>query len=216
MQALETATRNPALLLGLSKTWGRVEAAYAANLDLLSADPLSDIANTTMANTTKINSVVVNGNLLDRKQPDQHLEKQRHTALEADHQNDEASLASRLSDQAVAVEPLERRRGRAPGRGKVMCQKLTSGLLNSRPTYILPSRSRRAETTRVSMERFVFSFTNKRVWPAQTISSRTRRAPCWLIERVMPLTQNFSPISCSPCTTTGTARATRRVRRRSR
>ena len=68
MQALETATTNPALLLGLSKTWGRVEAGYAANLVLLNADPLADISN-----TTKINAVVVNGNLLDRKQLDQLL-----------------------------------------------------------------------------------------------------------------------------------------------
>ena len=32
MQALETATTNPALFLGLSKTWGRVERGYTANL----------------------------------------------------------------------------------------------------------------------------------------------------------------------------------------
>ena len=68
MQALETATTNPAQLLGLSKTWGRVERGYTANLVLLNADPLADISN-----TKKIDSVVVNGQRLDRAQLDQLL-----------------------------------------------------------------------------------------------------------------------------------------------
>jgi len=68
MQALETATTNPALLLGLSKTWGRVEPGYTANLVLLNADPLVDISN-----INKIDSVVVNGQRLDRAQLDQLL-----------------------------------------------------------------------------------------------------------------------------------------------
>ncbi len=68
MQALETATTNPALLLGLSKTWGRVKPGYSANLDVLSADPLADISN-----TTKIDSVVVNGQWFDLAQLDQLL-----------------------------------------------------------------------------------------------------------------------------------------------
>lgn len=72
MQALETATTNPALLLGLSKKWGRIEPGYSANLVLLDADPMKNIAN-----TTKINSVVVNGRMLDRKQLDQMLEDAR-------------------------------------------------------------------------------------------------------------------------------------------
>lgn len=69
MQALETATTNPAVLLGLSKIWGRVETGYTANLVLLSADPLADISN-----TRKIDSVVVNGKLLNRTQLDQLLD----------------------------------------------------------------------------------------------------------------------------------------------
>ncbi len=68
MQALETATTNPALLLGLSKTWGRVAPGYIANLVLLNADPLADISN-----TQKIHSVVLNGNLFLRAQLDQLL-----------------------------------------------------------------------------------------------------------------------------------------------
>ncbi len=69
MQALETASASPAVLLGLSKIWGRVETGYTANLVLLSADPLVDISN-----TRKIDSVVVNGKLLNRTQLDQLLD----------------------------------------------------------------------------------------------------------------------------------------------
>jgi imidazolonepropionase-like amidohydrolase len=71
MQALESATTNPALLLGLSKTWGRVERGYSANLVLLNADPLTDLTNISSVN--KIDSVVVNGQRLDRTQLDQLL-----------------------------------------------------------------------------------------------------------------------------------------------
>jgi imidazolonepropionase-like amidohydrolase len=72
LQALRTATTNPALLLGLEKTWGRVEAGYTANFILLAADPLSNISN-----TEKIDSVVLNGKLLDRDQLDQILRDAR-------------------------------------------------------------------------------------------------------------------------------------------
>jgi imidazolonepropionase-like amidohydrolase len=68
MQALETATTNPALLLGLTNQWGRVDAGYSANFVLLGADPLTDIAN-----TKKIEGIVVNGTWLDRPQLDQML-----------------------------------------------------------------------------------------------------------------------------------------------
>jgi hypothetical protein len=68
MQALETATTNPALILGSSKQWGRVEAGFSANLVVLDADPLTDIAN-----TKKIDAVVVHGTFLDRPQLDQML-----------------------------------------------------------------------------------------------------------------------------------------------
>jgi len=68
MQALETATTNPALLLGSSKIWGRVEPGYTANLVMLNADPLANISN-----TRDIDSVVVNGILLNRARLDQLL-----------------------------------------------------------------------------------------------------------------------------------------------
>lgn len=78
MQALETATTNPAQLLGLSKTWGRVAPGYIANLVLLNADPLADISN-----TRKIESVVLNGNLLPRTQLDQLLAEAKVTPAQS-------------------------------------------------------------------------------------------------------------------------------------
>jgi imidazolonepropionase-like amidohydrolase len=59
-QALRTATVNPATLFNLSDQLGSVEQGKLADLLLLDADPLVDIAN-----TTKIAAVVVDGKLLD-------------------------------------------------------------------------------------------------------------------------------------------------------
>jgi hypothetical protein len=70
MQALETATTNPAMLLGLSKTWGRVSARYVANLVLLNANPLVNIEN-----TKRIDAVIVDGEYLNRARLDQLLEE---------------------------------------------------------------------------------------------------------------------------------------------
>jgi Amidohydrolase family len=70
MQALETATVNPALLLCFSKTWGKIERGYAANLVLLKANPLANIEN-----TRSIDAVVFNGKLLERARLDQLLEE---------------------------------------------------------------------------------------------------------------------------------------------
>lgn len=67
-QALETATTNPALLLGLSKEWGHVSPGCYANFVLLNADPLMDIAN-----TKNIHAVVLNGEFLDRRHLDTML-----------------------------------------------------------------------------------------------------------------------------------------------
>jgi imidazolonepropionase-like amidohydrolase len=72
MQSLETATTNPAIFLELSKTWGRVERGYTANLVLLNADPMADISN-----VNKIDSVVVSGQRFDRTQLDQLLNDAR-------------------------------------------------------------------------------------------------------------------------------------------
>jgi imidazolonepropionase-like amidohydrolase len=78
MQALETATTNPARILGLSKLWGRIDVGFSANFVLLDADPLTDITN-----TKKIQGVVVNGTWLDRSQLDEMLrEAKLPTAME--------------------------------------------------------------------------------------------------------------------------------------
>lgn len=59
MEALQAATRNPAKYLGLLDSLGTVEKGKLADLVLLDANPLADIAN-----TQRIHSVVVNGRLV--------------------------------------------------------------------------------------------------------------------------------------------------------
>lgn len=62
MEALKTATINPARFLGKEKELGTIEKGKLADVVVLDANPLSDIRN-----TGKINAVVVGGRLLDRK-----------------------------------------------------------------------------------------------------------------------------------------------------
>jgi imidazolonepropionase-like amidohydrolase len=61
MEALQAATRDPAKFLGLADSVGVVEQGKIADLVLLEADPLAEIAN-----TRKINAVVVGGKLIDK------------------------------------------------------------------------------------------------------------------------------------------------------
>lgn len=68
LEALQTATINPAKFLGREKELGTVEKGMLADLVLLDANPLADISN-----TKKINAVVVNGRLLDRPTLDKVL-----------------------------------------------------------------------------------------------------------------------------------------------
>jgi imidazolonepropionase-like amidohydrolase len=56
LEALQTATRNPATFLGLEKELGTIEKGKLADLVLLEANPLEAISN-----TRHINAVVVNG-----------------------------------------------------------------------------------------------------------------------------------------------------------
>jgi hypothetical protein len=69
MEALQTATINPARFLGIEKDLGTIEKGKIANLVLLDADPVSDIRN-----TQKIDSVVVKGKLLTRTDLDKLLQ----------------------------------------------------------------------------------------------------------------------------------------------
>jgi imidazolonepropionase-like amidohydrolase len=61
LEALQTATRNPAELLGQSQDVGTVEKGKIADLVLLDANPLDDIGN-----TRKIAAVIFDGKLIDR------------------------------------------------------------------------------------------------------------------------------------------------------
>lgn len=62
MEALQTATRNPAEFLGTLNTLGTVEKGKIADLVLLDADPLADISN-----TQRIAAVVFGGKLFPKK-----------------------------------------------------------------------------------------------------------------------------------------------------
>lgn len=75
MEALQTATLNPARFLGKEKDFGSIAQGKIADLVLLEANPLEDIRN-----TTKISSVVTNGRLLDRNALDKLLMQVEATA----------------------------------------------------------------------------------------------------------------------------------------
>jgi imidazolonepropionase-like amidohydrolase len=68
MEALQTATSNPAKFLGMESSLGSVEPGKIADLVLLSANPLEDIRN-----TRKISMVIANGQMFDRAALDQIL-----------------------------------------------------------------------------------------------------------------------------------------------
>src|SRR5262249_47958153 len=67
-EALKTATYNPAKLMGMLDRLGTVEKGKLADLVLLDANPLDDIAN-----TQRIRAVLVNGKYLDRAALDKLL-----------------------------------------------------------------------------------------------------------------------------------------------
>ncbi len=68
LEALQTATINPARFFGMENQLGSIEKGKLADLVLLSANPLEDIAN-----TQKIAGVVVNGRYFSRAELDQML-----------------------------------------------------------------------------------------------------------------------------------------------
>ena len=70
MEALQTATSNPAKFLDAETSFGSIEPGKTADLVLLSANPLNDIHN-----TQKISAVIANGRLFDRATLDQILKQ---------------------------------------------------------------------------------------------------------------------------------------------
>jgi len=77
LEALQTATVNPAKFLGLEKSLGTVEKGKIADLVLLDANPLENIAN-----TKKIYAVVVGGRYLSKEKLQEMLRsiEQQHVA----------------------------------------------------------------------------------------------------------------------------------------
>ena len=73
IQALQTATINPALFFQITKDYGTVEEGKIANLVLLDKNPLENIAN-----TKRINAVFVNGKYFDKAGLKQMLQKLWH------------------------------------------------------------------------------------------------------------------------------------------
>ena len=69
LEALRAATSGPAKLLGLESSMGSIAGGKVADLVVLDADPLVDIAN-----TKKIRAVVSRGTFYDRAALDRLLE----------------------------------------------------------------------------------------------------------------------------------------------
>jgi imidazolonepropionase-like amidohydrolase len=72
LEALQTATINPAIFMGTLNSMGTVEKGKRADLVVLDADPRADISN-----LGKIRSVVIDGRFLDRAELDGLMEKAR-------------------------------------------------------------------------------------------------------------------------------------------
>jgi hypothetical protein len=68
MEALQTATRNPAQFFGVEKELGTIESGKIADLVLLNANPMENIEN-----TKQIEAVIIGGKLIDRLKLDAML-----------------------------------------------------------------------------------------------------------------------------------------------
>jgi imidazolonepropionase-like amidohydrolase len=75
LAALQTATVNPARYFGIQQTAGNVASGQRADLVLLDANPLADIAN-----VQQIRAVVIAGRFLDRRELDGVLAQMREAA----------------------------------------------------------------------------------------------------------------------------------------
>ena len=71
MEAIESATYNPALYFNLQNELGLINEGYIADLLILTENPLEEISN-----TRKIKAVIKNGNYMNRKSLDSLLYNQ--------------------------------------------------------------------------------------------------------------------------------------------
>jgi hypothetical protein len=78
LEALRTATLNPARYLGAADSLGSVQAGRMADLVVLEANPLDDIRN-----TTRIFAVVANGRLVDGAERERLLQRAQEEAARA-------------------------------------------------------------------------------------------------------------------------------------
>ncbi len=69
MQALRSATSIPAAFMGMDAELGTIERGKIAEMILLDANPLTDIAN-----TQKIDTVIIGGRVIDRTERERILE----------------------------------------------------------------------------------------------------------------------------------------------
>lgn len=94
LEALQAATLNPARVLGMIDSLGTVEAGKLADLVLLDANPLEDIAN-----TRRIRAVVSDGRLYRRADLERLLAGVNHLGMQADSSEEVESL-KQLADAA--------------------------------------------------------------------------------------------------------------------
>ncbi|HKN75793.1 MAG TPA: amidohydrolase family protein [Candidatus Acidoferrum sp.] len=82
MEALQAATRGAAVFLGREKDFGTVETGRAADLVLLSANPVDNIAN-----TRKVSAIIRNGSYYDRASLDTLLARAKDAAAAVSEEN---------------------------------------------------------------------------------------------------------------------------------
>jgi len=69
LEALQTATLNPAIYFSIEKDFGTVTRGKMASVVVLDKNPLDDIRN-----TTSVNMVILRGSVIDRHELDKMLE----------------------------------------------------------------------------------------------------------------------------------------------